>query len=236
MLRKAARRAGCDSLHGMIRAFIFDVDGTLVSSVDAHAMSWTETLRDFGYDVPFHRVRYQIGKGGDQLMAEFLSKDDLKEKGKKIEKARKKRFQKNYLPFIEGFPKTRELFQRILADGRKIVLGSSAHGDELETYKRRAHIEGLVHDETSKDDAEKSKPHPDIFEAALATLPGIGADEVMVVGDSPWDAIAARKAGLRAIGVLCGGFSEQDLREAGFEQIYRDPADLLARYDSLPVR
>lgn len=219
----------------MTKAFIFDVDGTLVDSVDAHAQSWTETLREFGYDVDFPYVRAQIGKGGDQLMAEFLSKRDLKGEGKKIEEARKKRFKKNYLPTVKGFPKVRELFQHILKDGKKIVLGSSAAGDELKSYKEKANIGDLIHDETSKDDAEKSKPYPDIFEAALKTLDGISKEEVVVIGDSPWDAIAAKKAGLRAIAVLCGGFAEKDLREAGFVAVYKDPADLLARYESLPL-
>jgi HAD superfamily hydrolase (TIGR01509 family) len=213
----------------MIRAFIFDVDGTLVDSVDAHARSWVETLREFGHEVDFARVRYQIGKGGDQLMAEFLSKDEIKEKGEAIEEARKKRYQKNYLPFIEGFPGTRQLFQMLRDKGMQVVLASSAHGEELDTYKRRAHIEGLVQDETSKDDVDRSKPHPDIFQAALKTLDGVSPEEALVVGDSPWDAIAATKAGIRSVGVLCGGFAEKDLREAGFEQIFAGPEDLLAR-------
>lgn len=219
----------------MTKAFIFDVDGTLVDSVDAHAQSWTETLQEFGYDVDFPHVRAQIGKGGDQLMAEFLSKKDLKGEGRQIENARKERFQKNYLPSVKGFPKTRELFERILADDKKIVLGSSASGDELKTYKERADIADLVYDETSKDDAEKSKPHPDIFQAALKSLDGIPKEEVIVIGDSPWDAIAAKRAGLRAIAVLSGGFSEKDLRDAGFIAIYKDPADLLAQYETLPL-
>lgn len=219
----------------MTKAFIFDMDGTLIDSVDQHARSWTETLREFGYDVDYDHVRRQIGKGGDQLMAEFLSKKDLKGEGTEIEEARKKRFRQKYLASIKGFPKVRELFERILADEKKIVLGSSAAGEELENYKKIANIADLIHDETSKDDAEKSKPHPDIFEAALEKLGGMPKDAVVVVGDSPWDAIAARKAGLRALGVLGGGFAEQDLVDAGFIAIYKDPADLLENYETLPI-
>jgi phosphoglycolate phosphatase-like HAD superfamily hydrolase len=129
----------------------------------------------------------------------------------------------------------RQLFQRLRADEKRIVLASSAAGDELSTYKQKAEIEDLVQDETSKDDAEKSKPHPDIFAAALAKLSGISPEEAIVIGDSPWDAIAAKRAGVRTIGVLSGGFHDVDLREAGCIAIYKDAADLLARYDESPL-
>ena len=112
----------------------------------------------------------------------------------------------------------------------QVVLASSAKSDELQTYKRIAGIEDLINEETSADDAAKSKPHPDIFKAALDRL-GIAASEAIVVGDSPYDAQAAGKIGLRTIGVLCGGFPEADLREVGCIAIYRDPADLLRRFD-----
>jgi len=96
--------------------------------------------------------------------------------------------------------------------------------------KEIAQITDLVEEETTSDDAEKSKPHPDIFEAALDRL-GMDAGEAIAIGDSPYDAQAAGKIGLRTIGVLCGGFPEQDLRDAGFLAISRDPADLLTRFD-----
>lgn len=215
----------------MLKAVIFDVDGTLVDSVDAHARAWWETLAEFGHDVDYESVRHQIGKGGDQLMREFLSGEEIREKGERIEKARKNRYMRRYIDGVRGFPKVRELFERILADGRRIVLASSAGGDELGIYKTKANIADLVEEETSKDDAERSKPHPDIFQAALDKLCGVRADEAIVVGDSPWDAIAAKRTGLRAVGVLCGGFSETELREAGCATVYRSPADLLSRYD-----
>jgi len=213
------------------KAVIFDVDGTLIDSVDAHAESWTETLRAFGHNVQFADVRSQIGKGGDLLMAEFLPKGILRAQGKQIETARKNLFVECYLRDIRGFPQTRELFQELLRRGIKVTLASSAEGDELKTYKEKAGIADLVADETSKDDAEKSKPHPDIFEAAIAKLEGLGKAEMLVVGDSPWDAIAAEKAGLVAVGVLSGGFPKADLLRAGFRALYRDPADLLQNCD-----
>jgi phosphoglycolate phosphatase-like HAD superfamily hydrolase len=131
----------------------------------------------------------------------------------------------------------RELFERIKEDDKRIALASSAKGDELSVYKRIANIEDLVEEETSSDDAEKSKPHPDIFEAALGELGGIEPAHAAVIGDTPYDAEAAGRAGLRnRIGVLCGGFPEKELRAAGMVEIYQDPADLLSQYEDSMLR
>jgi HAD superfamily hydrolase (TIGR01509 family) len=211
----------------MAKAVIFDIDGTLVDSVDLHAECWRDTLAHFGIDVPFDRVRGQIGKGGDQLLPAFLSKDDLARRGEALERYRSESFKRDYLPRVRPFPKVRELFERIRSDGARIALASSAKGDELYHYKRLAGIEDLIDVEVSADDAERSKPHPDLFQAALDRL-GLGPAEVVAVGDTPYDAEAAKKAGVKTVGLLCGGFPERDLRLAGCVAIYRDPADLLA--------
>ena len=105
----------------------------------------------------------------------------------------------------------------------------------MEAYKQLARIEDLLAGETSADDVEKSKPHPDIFAAALKEVGNPPVTEVIVVGDTPYDAEAAGKLNLRTIGVLCGGWTEEELRRAGCVAIYRDPADLLARYDESPL-
>lgn len=219
----------------MIKAVIFDVDGTLVNSVDLHARAWQEALAHFGKRVEYERVRYQIGKGGDQLMPVFLSEEELKEFGEELEQYRGELFKRDYLPRVESFPKVRELFERVRREGLQIALASSAKADELKTYKKIADIEDLVEEETSADDAERSKPHPDIFEAALERLEDVSPSEAVVVGDTPYDAEAAGKAGLKAIGLLGGGFPEEDLRAAGCVRIYRDAAHLLAEYDSSPL-
>lgn len=221
-----------DSFRGgiMIKAVIFDIDGTLVDSVDLHAQAWKEAFKHFGKEIPFEEVRGQIGKGGDQLMPVFFSKEELKKFGEEMEKYRGELFKRDFLPKVRPFPKVRELFERIIADGKRIALASSAKEEELKEYKKIAHIEDLVEEETSADDADKSKPHPDIFEAALERLGDAKPDEVIVVGDTPYDAQAAGKIDLRTIGVLCGGFPEAELRRAGCIEIYKDPADLLARY------
>ena len=215
----------------MITAVIFDIDGTLIDSVDLHARAWQEAFREFGREVEYAKVRHQIGKGGDQLMPVFFTEEELSRFGERMEKFRGELFKREYLPRVRPFPKVRELFERVRADGKRVALASSAKEEELKAYKEIANIADLVEEETSKDDVARSKPHPDIFASALAKLGRPSAREVLVVGDTPYDAEAAGKAGLRTTGVLCGGFPEQELRAAGCVEIYRDPADLLARYD-----
>lgn len=219
----------------MIRTAIFDVDGTLVDTVDLNAHAWQEAFQHFGHHLSFEKIRGQIGKGGDQLMPVFLSKDEVERRGEEIEKYRNDLFQRKYFPQARAFPMVRELFQHIRAGGQKIARASSCKGDELEKYKKLAHIEDLVDTATTSDDADKSKPHPDIFQAAMDRLNGVAVSEAIAIGDTPYDAEAAGKIGLRTIGVLSGGFPEAQLRAAGCVAIYRDPADLLRNYDSSPA-
>jgi HAD superfamily hydrolase (TIGR01549 family) len=216
----------------VIEAVIFDIDGTLVDSVDLHAQAWKEAFRHFGKDIPYQQVRHQIGKGGDQLMPVFFSREELERIGSEMEEYRGHLYKRDYLPRVRAFPLVRELFERVKADGKRIALASSAKADELSAYKRIANIEDLVEEETSADDAEKSKPHPDIFTAALAELGDLDAARAAVIGDTPYDAEAAGRAGLKSrIGVLCGGFPEKELRAAGMVEIFLDPADLLKHYE-----
>lgn len=219
----------------MVKAVIFDVDGTLVDSVDLHARAWQEAFRHFGREVEFARVREQIGKGGDQLMPVFFTEEELARFGEQMEQHRGLLYKRSFLPLVRAFPRVRDLFERIRREGQRIALASSAKSEELTTYKRLTQIEDLVEDETSADDAERSKPHPDIFEAALARLGDLAPAECIVVGDTPYDAEAAAKAGLRTVGLLAGGFPEADLRAAGCVHIYKDAADLLERYDDSPL-
>jgi HAD superfamily hydrolase (TIGR01509 family) len=214
----------------MIAAVIFDMDGTLIDSVDLHAASWQRTFAQFGHQIDDAAIRAQIGKGGDQLMPVFLSDDEVERAGKEMEQFRKELFAREYLHQVRGFPGVPDLFRRILADGKRTAIASSAKKDELAAFEEAAGVKGLVSEETSSDDAERSKPFPDIFQAALQRL-SLPAEQAVVVGDSPHDAVAARAAGIATIGVLCGGFAEADLREAGCIEIYRDPQDLLQNYD-----
>ncbi|RAI44379.1 HAD family hydrolase [Rhodoplanes roseus] len=219
----------------MVRAIIFDIDGTLIDSVDAHAESWVRALAQFGVEADFHDVRRRIGMGADRLMPAFAPDDLLQRHGKDIESYRSDLFKREYLPTIRPFPRVRDLFERIRANGQTIVLGSSCAADEIEDYKRIAGVADLVDAQTTKDDASRSKPSPDIFRAALDQIAPIPTGDVVVVGDSVYDAQAARHAGVAVIGVLCGGSTEQALREAGCVAVYRDPADLLVGYEDSPL-
>ena len=220
----------------MIEAIIFDIDGTLIDSVDLHAKAWQEALRHFGYDLPFEQVRREIGKGADQLLPDLLPPKVVNSQADDITDYRSELFKRKYLPEARSFPGVRELFKRIRGDGKKVALASSAKSDEIKIYKKIANIEDLVDVETSADDAQKSKPHPDIFDATLERLGELNPIGVLVVGDTPHDAQAASRARLLTIGVLCGGFPEAELRAAGCIAIYADPAALLAGYDLSPLR
>ena len=219
----------------MIRAVVFDVDGTLVNSVDLHAACWRDTLAKFGVIASFEAVRWQIGKGGDQLMPVFLPAKMIEREGMEIEAYRSELFTKEYLPKVTPFPMVKDLFKRIRNEGKRIALASSAKEAELAVYKRLTDIEDLIDLEVSADGAAHSKPCPDIFESALAQLMPTDSADVVVVGDTPYDAIGAARAGLRTVGVLSGGFPIQVLREAGCVAVYQDPRDLLANYESSPL-
>ncbi len=219
----------------MTRAVIFDIDGTLVDSVDLHAECWAEALRHVHIDVSVGRMRREIGKGADQLLPDLMPGEKLEAERTRIAAFRAELFKTKYLSRVKAFAGVPDLFRRIRADGRRIVLASSSDAKEVTAYAKIAGITDLVDVTTSADDAENSKPDPDIFAAALAKVAPITADDAIVVGDATWDIIAAKKAGLAAIGLTCGAFSEAELREAGAVAVYRDPADLLANYAASPL-
>jgi HAD superfamily hydrolase (TIGR01549 family) len=216
----------------MLQAVIFDVDGTIVDSVDLHAEAWRVAFEKFGKTFPFHEIRRQIGKGSDQLLPVFFSEQELAQFGEDLDEYRSKIFKKDFLPRVQAFPKVRDLFQRMKKDGKQIVLASSAKADELDAYKKIARIDDLIESETSSDDADRSKPFPDIFQAALARLKDVAPENAVVIGDTPYDAQAASKANLKTIGLLCGGWGKEELRRAGCMAIYLDAEDLLLQYDS----
>lgn len=160
----------------------------------------------------------------------------MEREGKKIEEERAALFRTKYLPRVKPFPKLIELFERLSADGIKLALASSAKRDEVEIYRQITGIGPFLDAATSSDDAPNSKPDPDIFQAALKQLKGIEPSQAMAVGDTPWDAQAATQAGMPIIGVLCGGFAPEKLTAAGCIALYRDPADLLSKYDTSPLK
>ncbi len=210
----------------MNRAALFDVDGTLVDSNGLHAEAWRIAFAHFGHDVPRAAIRAQIGKGGDNLIPALLPNLSAAQRDE-IDEWRGTLFKRDFLPRVTPFPGVRSLFERLAADGWRIVLASSGGAEEVAFHLGLTGAADLVFGTTSRDDAAHSKPCPDIFAAALEKA-GADAADAIVVGDTPYDVAAAGKIGVRAIGLLCGGFSERDL--AGAIARYRDPADLLTCY------
>ena len=218
------------------KAVIFDVDGTLVDTNELHAAAWVEAFRHFGIEAPYAEVRTQMGKGSDQLMPVFVRREVLEGRGEEISHFRSELFKRDYLRRGRAFPSVRALFERIREAGQRIVLASSGKKEEVEHHMRTAEITDLVESATTADDAERSKPEPDIFQAALERIAPLVAAEAIVVGDTPFHAMAAGKAGLRSIGLMCGGFAESHLEAAGCIAVYRDPEELLYEYDRSPLR
>lgn len=214
----------------MVEAVLCDIDGTLVQSNWLHAEAWQKAFGAIGIHLELEDVRRQIGKGGDELIPVFVpwwKRDAVEEPLKAF---REYIFRQDYLARVEPLPRVREFVERVRAAGIKVALASSAHASELQEYKRIAKIEDLVNEETSADDADKSKPHPDIFAAALTRLK-LPPTKCVALGDTPYDAEAAGKAGMRTIGVMTGGWSREELMAAGCVEVYESVADLLEKFE-----
>jgi HAD superfamily hydrolase (TIGR01509 family) len=215
----------------MAKAILFDVDGTLIDSNDLHAAAWVEAFRKYGFEIPFETVRGQIGKGGDNLIPSLIPPEKLDGKQEEMEDYRSELYQQSYLPRVVPFPGVRALFERLTEDGVKIVLASSAKAKEVDFALGVLGAADLVHATTSADDVENSKPDPDIFKSALKKVAPLTAEDVVVVGDTPWDVKAACKAGLKTLAVRSGGFPDKELLEAGAAELYDGPEDLLRNYE-----
>jgi HAD superfamily hydrolase (TIGR01509 family) len=215
----------------MYRAVIFDVDGTLVDSNDAHAHAWVLAMTESGRRVEFSRVRPLIGMGGDKLLPEVTGLSIDSPEGKAIADKRRKIFRRDFLPHLRPTRGAQRLLASLRDDRKTLVVASSAEEAELEDLLKVAGATKLIESMTSSDDAERSKPDPDIVAAALERT-GRPAAETIMVGDTPYDVEAALRVGIEIIGLRSGGWSEQEL--TGAIAVYADPADLLEHYDRSP--
>ena len=211
-----------------LRAVLLDVDGTLIDSNDAHAQSWVDVGEEFGYPIVFEDVRLLIGMGGDKVLPQLTGLSEESERGIEVLERRGEIFRKQYLPRLSAFPRTRELLERMRVDGYDLVIASSASDDDLNGLLKQAGIEDLISRKTSADDADDSKPDPDIIQAALKKA-GCGPESAVMIGDTPYDVMASLRAGLPVIAVRCGGWDDQAL--SGAMAIYDAPAHLLDLYD-----
>ena len=209
-----------------IECVLLDVDGTLVDSNDAHASAWADVLTERGQPGMYFKARPMIGMGGDKMLPLLTGLDPESSEGKRVLDRRVEIFTQRYLPKIRPFPCTTMLLRSLHELGLRLVVATSAGEEELGGLLKIAGAEPFLYQATSSDDAENSKPDPDILKAALRKGRCEPARAIMI-GDTPYDVEAARRAGVATIGLKCGGWSEQQLR--GARAIFRDPADLLAR-------
>lgn len=217
----------------MLKAIIFDVDGTLIDSNDAHAEAWKTAFEKYGKDVTFDEMKKLIGMGGDKILEKYLSDKENKEFGKDLENFRNELFSEKYLPKIKPFPKVRELFQKLKDEKIQTALATSGNEEDIKKYKEIANISDLVKKETSSDDVEESKPDPDIFQQAFKKLKNVTKKEVIIIGDTIYDVEAARKTGLKIIGVESGGWSPEKLKENGCENVYKDIAEIYKNFNRI---
>jgi HAD superfamily hydrolase (TIGR01509 family) len=217
----------------MYQAVIFDVDGTLVDSNDAHAHAWVLAITESGRHVDFSHVRPLIGMGGDKLLPAVTGLSIDSPEGKAIAAKRREIFQRDFLPHLQPTRGAHRLLEWLRDDRIKLVVASSAEEDELQAILDVVGATKLFESTTSSDDAERSKPDPDIVAAALART-GCPAQEVIMVGDTPYDVEAALRTGIEIIGLRSGGWSDRELE--GAIAVYADPADLVEHYDLSPFK
>jgi len=216
----------------MTRAILFDVDGTLIDSNDAHARAWVAALAETGYEIPFERVRPMIGMGGDKILPELIpGASDETEPGKTILRRRLEFFKEHELGSLHPTRGARALLEAARARGVRIVIATSAKKAELDDLLARGDLGPLVDVESTSDDAGDSKPDPDIIDAALRKA-GVAAPDAVMVGDTRYDVEAAHRAHVACVALLCGGNPRDTLREA--DAIYSDPAALAAALDAPP--
>ena len=213
----------------MVKAILCDIDGTLVQSNWLHAEAWQVALGAIGIHIELEELRRQIGKGGDELIPVFVPWWKQAAVEESLKAFRKEVFRQEFMHRVEPLPHARDFLVHCKQQGIKLALSSSADQPELETYKKIVGMEDLIDEETSASDADRAKPHPDIFTATLKRL-GLKPAECIALGDTPYDAESAGKAGLRTIGVETGGWTKEELLAAGCVEVYASVADLLDRF------
>ncbi|MFH9085015.1 HAD family hydrolase [Streptomyces sp. NPDC017673] len=217
----------------MDRAAVFDVDGTLVDTNHLHVVTWWEAFRQSGHEVPMHAVHRAVGLGSTDLVAHLLGDDRDPEQDAELSAAHTALYGQ-YFDRLPALPGAGELLRRLHGDGWTVVLATSASGAELGALRRAIDADDAIAATASADDVREGKPAPEPVEHALE-LAGVPASRAVFVGDTVWDMRAGSKAGVRCLGVLCGGIPRADLEEAGAEAVYADPADLLARLAGSPL-
>jgi HAD superfamily hydrolase (TIGR01549 family) len=210
---------------------ILDIDGTLVDTNYHHAIAWYRALRSRGATLPLWRIHRHIGMGGDQIVAALTSDEFEQEHGDAVREAEAERY-KDLIGEVQPLPGARELVIALKERGHSVILASSAKEDEVEHYVDLLDARDLADSWTTSADVEETKPAPDLVQSALKRGEG---DDAVMVGDSTFDCEAAGRTGVPTIAVLTGGFSEQELRDAGAASVFESPAELLEQLDQTPL-
>jgi membrane protein len=217
-----------------IKAVLFDIDGTLVDSNDYHVRAWEQAFETVGASFDAQVIHDQIGKGTDMLVPTLMPEAGKAEQ-ERLGEAQGDAFKSQFLERVKPFRDAHNLLVRVHEAGQRIVLASSASKEELDHYVGLLDVRDIVADMTTADDVANTKPAPDIFATALKKIAPLGADEVIVVGDTPYDVEAAAKCGIAAVALRSGKFTDDVLRDAGAVAIYDDVAELLAEYETSPL-
>jgi HAD superfamily hydrolase (TIGR01509 family) len=212
-----------------VTAAILDIDGTLVDTNYHHAVAWFRAFREHGIVLPVWRIQRHIGMGGDQLVGALTDERTDEEKGDQIREAEKTLYME-LIDEVEPMDGSRELIEQLKRRGHKVVLASSAKSDEVEHYLDLLDARDLADSWTTSGDVENTKPEPDLVRAALDSVDSDSSDAVMV-GDTPWDIHAARKAEVPTIAVRTGGFGVEELCEAGAAALFESVRELLENLD-----
>jgi HAD superfamily hydrolase (TIGR01509 family) len=211
-------------------AAILDVDGTLVDTNYHHAIAWYRAFRQHGVVLPIWRIHRHIGMGGDQLVASLVSEEFDAEQGDSLRAAEKALYMALIVD-VEPLEGARELITDLREAGHPVVLASSAKPDEIDHYLDLLDARGLVDDWTTSADVEHTKPEPDLVKAAVEKA---GGGDAVMLGDSTWDCESAKRAGVPAVGVLTGGFSDKELLDAGAKCVFHSLTDLRKNLHDTP--
>jgi HAD superfamily hydrolase (TIGR01549 family) len=213
-------------------AAILDIDGTLVDTNYHHAIAWYRAFLQSGVVLPLWKVHRHIGMGSDQLVASLAGDDFDAEHGDNVRAAEKALYMA-LIDEVRPLEDARELIEDLArGDGRAVVLASSAKPDEVDHYLDLLDARELATDWTHSEDVERTKPQPDLVEAAIDKA---GGGPAVMVGDSIWDCEAAGRAGIETVAVLTGGFSEAELRDAGAACVFGSLRELRAEIRSTPL-
>jgi HAD superfamily hydrolase (TIGR01509 family) len=217
------------TMRRLVKGVLFDLDGTLVDTTYLHAVTWWQALQEHGHTVAMARIHRAVGMGADKLLAEVLGADHDTKDDAGIGAAHDRLFAA-WHELVSPLPGARELLRRCAHTDYSVVLATSGRNQDLRALRGVLDADDVIDVATSAEDADESKPSPDILSVALDKA-ALRADEVVFVGDAVWDVRASTALQIPCIGLECGGTTAADLRDAGAVETWRDPAELLRHFN-----